>query len=159
VSRSPNGYFAEELAQILHVEVHDALRHLVERHVVSGQLVSGLYLYASAGPAARRREVLTRDAAQAPPLLTDASRLQLSPHELTAATLLFYSLLDEKQRRLYAALDPFKLGHGGDRQLADSLALDPHTVARGRQELLNRHAEPGAQNRWWPEARGKKHPN
>lgn len=143
VNRSPHGYFAEELAQTLQVEVHDALRHLVERQVISRQLVSGLYLYASSEPAARRRQVLTRRTAQAVPLLTDASRLQLSPDELKAAILLFYSLLDEKQRRLYAALESLKLGHGGDRQLADFLGLDPHTVARGRQELLNREVEPG----------------
>jgi len=143
VNRSPNGYFAEELAQTLQVEVHDALRHLVERGRVSRQLVSGLYLYASAEPGLRRRQVLTRHTAQAVPLLTDASRLQLSPHELKAAILLFYSLLDEKQRRLYAALESLKLGHGGDRQLADFLHLDPHTIARGRQELLNREVELG----------------
>lgn len=69
--------------------------------------------------------------------------MELSPHELKAAILLFYSLLDEKQRRLYAALESLKLGHGGDRQLADFLGLDPHTIARGRQELLNRDVEPG----------------
>jgi len=28
---------------------------------------------------------------------------------------LFYSLLDEKQRRLYAALESLEWGHGGDR--------------------------------------------
>jgi hypothetical protein len=143
VNRSPSGYFAEELAQTLQVEAHDALRHLVERGQISRQLVSGLYLYASAEPGRRRRQVLTRRTAQAVPLLTDASRLQLSPHELQAAILLFYSLLDEKQRRLYAALESLKLGHGGDRQLADFLGLDPHTIARGRQELLNREVERG----------------
>jgi hypothetical protein len=141
VNRSPKGYFAEELAQTLQVEVHDALRHLVERGQISRQLLSGLYLYASAEPGRRRRQVLTRHTAQAVPLLTEAARLQLSPQELKTAILLFYSLLDEKQRRLYAALESLKLGHGGDRQLADFLGLDPHTIARGRQELLNREVE------------------
>ena len=143
VNRSPKGYFAEELAQTLQIEVHDALRHLVERERISRQLVSGFYLYLSAESAMQRRQVLSRRTAQAVPLLTDASRLQLSPQELKAAILLFYSLLDEKQRRLYAALESLKLGHGGDRQLADFLGLDPHTVARGRQELLDREVEPG----------------
>lgn len=143
VNRSPQGYFAEELALTLQVEVHDALRHLVERERISRQLDSGLYLYASAEPGRQRRQVLTRRTAQAVPLLTDASRLQLSPHELQTAIRLFYSLLDEKQRRLYAALESLKLGHGGDRQLADFLGLDPHTIARGRQELLNHRLERG----------------
>jgi hypothetical protein len=143
VHRSPNGYCAGELAQALQVEVHDALRHLLQRQAISRQRISGLYLYTSAEPAARRRQVLTRRSVQVVPTITDASRLELSPHELKAAILLFYSLLDEKQRRLYAALESLKLGHGGDRQLADFLGLDPHTIARGRQELLNRDVEPG----------------
>ena len=67
----------------------------------------------------------------------DASRLEISPDELKAAILLFYSLLDEQQRRLYAGLESLKLGHGGDRQLAEFLNLDTHTVARGRQQLLD----------------------
>ena len=67
----------------------------------------------------------------------DASRLEISPDELKAAIILFYSLLDEQQRRLYAGLESLKLGHGGDRQLAEFLHLDTHTVARGRQQLLD----------------------
>jgi hypothetical protein len=61
--------------------------------------------------------------------------------ELKAAILLFYSLLDERQRRLYAGLEAHKLGHGGDRKLAEFLGLDLHTVARGRRELLAGHIE------------------
>lgn len=60
VNRSPNGYCAAELAQALQVEVHDALRHLVQRQAISRQRIFGLYLYTSAEPAARRRQVLTR---------------------------------------------------------------------------------------------------
>jgi len=66
----------------------------------------------------------------------DAFWLEVSEEELQAAILLFSSLLDEQQRRLYAGLESLKLGRGGDRQLADFLDLDPHTVARGRQQLL-----------------------
>ena len=63
------------------------------------------------------------------------------PPELKAAIILFYSLLDEQQRRLYAGLESLKLGHGGDRQLADFFDLDPHTVARGRKQLLAQDVE------------------
>ena len=56
--------------------------------------------------------------------------------ELNAAIILFYSLLDEKQRRLYAGLESLKLGHGGDHKIAVFLGLDVHTVARGRRQLL-----------------------
>jgi hypothetical protein len=67
--------------------------------------------------------------------------LQVAEEELKASILLFYSLLDEQQRRLYAGLESLKLGRGGDRQLADFLELDPHTVARGRQQLLAQDIE------------------
>ena len=58
------------------------------------------------------------------------------PDQQGAAIVLFYSLLDEQQRRLYAGLESLKQGHGGDRQLAQILGLDEETVARGRQQLL-----------------------
>jgi len=63
--------------------------------------------------------------------------------ELKAAIVLFFSLLDEKQRRLYAALESLKVGHGGDRKLADLLGLDVGTVAKGRHELLQGRVESG----------------
>ena len=58
-------------------------------------------------------------------------------HELRAAIVLFFSLLDERQRRLYAGLEAQKFGHGGDRKIADLLGLDVHTVAKGRGELFD----------------------
>jgi hypothetical protein len=65
---------------------------------------------------------------------------ELSP-ELKAGIILFYSLLDERQRRLYAGLEAHKVGHGGDRKIAEFLGLDVHTVARGRRELLGGEVE------------------
>jgi hypothetical protein len=78
---------------------------------------------------------------EAVPTVVDASVLEVSEEELKASILLFYSLLDEQQRRLYAGLESLKLGRGGDRSLADFLDLDPHTVARGRQQLLAQDVE------------------
>ena len=56
--------------------------------------------------------------------------------EIQAAVVLFWSLLDEKQRRLYAGLESMKLGAGGDQRLSELLGADVGTIARGRQELL-----------------------
>jgi hypothetical protein len=75
------------------------------------------------------------------PTVADASVLEVAPEEVKAAILLFYSLLDEQQRRLYAGLESLKLGRGGDRQLADFFDLDPHTVGRGRYQLLSQDVE------------------
>ena len=52
-------------------------------------------------------------------------------------TTLFYSLLNEKQRRWYAGLESMKLGLGGDQRLSELLKLDAQTVARGRRELMD----------------------
>jgi hypothetical protein len=125
----------------LHVEVQDALHQLAQQRRVSRQIVSGLYLYMAIDPALQRGQLLARRTVEAVPTLVDASRLEVSEEELKAAILLFYSLLDEQQRRLYAGLESLKLGRSGDRQLADFLDLDPHTVARGRQQLLAQDVE------------------
>ena len=61
--------------------------------------------------------------------------------ELRAAIVLFFSLLDEKQRRLYAGLEALKTGRGGDARIAELLGLDAGTVARGRHELLAQDIE------------------
>src|SRR5712691_2629169 len=136
VTRSPRGYFAAELARVLHVEVQDALHQLTQQHRVTREMVSGLYLYTAADRTIQRGQLLTRRTVEAVPTVADASVLEVSEEELKASILLFYSLLDEQQRRLYAGLESLKLGRGGDRQLADFLDLDPHTVGRGRQQLL-----------------------
>ena len=58
-------------------------------------------------------------------------------NELKAALIIFYSSLNEKQRRLYAGFESLKTGRGGDERIAAILDLNPKTVARGRKELLN----------------------
>ena len=141
VNRSPRGYFADELARALHVEVQDVLHQLTQQRRVTREIVSGLYLYTATDHAIRRGQLLTRRTVEAVPTVADASVLKVSEDELKASILLFYSLLDEQQRRLYAGLESMKLGWGGDRQLADFLDLDSHTVARGRQQLLAQDVE------------------
>lgn len=69
--------------------------------------------------------------------------------KVKAALVLFLSLLDERQRRIYAGLEALKVGRGGDHWIAELLELNPATVARGRRELLagkvlvNRARKPG----------------
>jgi len=67
--------------------------------------------------------------------------VRIVPDELKAAIILFFSLLDEQQKRLYAGLESMKLGHGGDRKIAELLGLDVGTIARGRQQLLAQDVE------------------
>jgi len=138
VSAAPQGYFASELQQLLHVEVKDALLQLVQQRRVARQQITGLFLYGSQDAAVRRRQVLARQAFSEIPGSVSA---EVSPEELKASLVLFSSLLDERQRRLYAGLESLKLGRGGDQRLAELLQLDPSTVARGRKQLLAQEVE------------------
>jgi hypothetical protein len=147
VNRSGQGSFASDLADALHVEVHDALHQLVQQARLQRTEVNGVYLYTAIDSPAHRRQFLMRRTAQSVPVVADVSALQVSPDELKTAILLFYSLLDEQQRRLYAGLESIKLGRGGDTLLADFLALEPHTVARGRQQLLDQDIASGRTRR------------
>jgi hypothetical protein len=51
VNGAPQGYFAQELQQVLHVEVKDALLQLVEQRRVARQQVTGLFPGCSVAPA------------------------------------------------------------------------------------------------------------
>ncbi|MCU7846708.1 MAG: hypothetical protein KZQ89_01655 [Candidatus Thiodiazotropha sp. (ex Lucinoma kastoroae)] len=65
----------------------------------------------------------------------------IMPDELRTAIILFFSVLDEKLRRLYAGLEALKTGRGSDARIAELLGLDITTVARGRRELLDQDVE------------------
>lgn len=54
---------------------------------------------------------------------------------------LFLSRLNEAQRRWYVGLEAERLGHGGDRLLAQITGLDEQTIRRGRTELAAELAE------------------
>src|SRR5713226_10304006 len=143
VNQAPRGWFAGELAATLHAEVQDPLHDLVRAERLRRSEVAGRFLYTFADRRQARDQLRTRRTAQSVPLVADASALQVSPDELKAAILLFYSLLDEQQRRLFAGLESIKLGLGGDTILATFLNVDAHTVARGRQQLLDHDVASG----------------
>ena len=64
-------------------------------------------------------------------------RPEILMNELNAALIMFFSTLNEKQRRFYAGFESLKVGYGGDKQIAELLNIDRRTVAKGRIELLN----------------------
>lgn len=142
VAGSEAGFYASELEQVLHVEVKVALLKLVREARIVREKVFDRYLYLSADVARRKRQLAARQVHEAEPSAVGfGAGVRIVPDELKAAIILFYSLLDEQQRRLYAGLEALKVGHGGDHQIADLLGLDPSTVARGRRELLSGDVE------------------
>jgi len=131
VETSEAGYFTNELESILKVSVKDALRKLFEKGRLHREKIGNRWLYCSKDPHRRQKQLECR-ADEEGELVAD-----VFPDELKAAIVLFFSLLDERKRRLYAGLESMKWGHGGDRKVANLLGLDEKTVARGRRELLS----------------------
>jgi hypothetical protein len=138
VTEAPAGYFASELEEILQVPVKEPLLRLVEQGRLSRQPVPGLYLYCASDPGTRQRQLRARQVLPEPAATASAGT---PSDELRAAIVLFASVLNEQQRRLYAGVESLQLG--GDRQIADLLHLDPHTVAKGRRQLLAQDVKVG----------------
>jgi hypothetical protein len=136
VEQSPAGFTASELQALLNVEVKQSLRQLVERKRLERRPIEGVYVYFAREAGRQREQQLQREAGPSGWEMEEAAIGAGVSEELKAAIILFYSLLDEQQRRLYAGLEAHKVGQGGDRKLAKFLGLDVHTVARGRRELL-----------------------
>jgi hypothetical protein len=135
VETSEAGYFTAELECILKVGAKDALRKLYEQNRLHREKVDNRWLYCSKDQHQRQKQLQYRDKEIEP-------APDIFPDELKAAIILFFSLLDERKRRLYAGLEALKWGHGGDRKMATLLGLDEKTVARGRRELLAGDLDP-----------------
>ena len=128
VRASTAGYLTHELDAILRVSVKDSLLQLVRQNRLQRQALGSHYLYTDVERGHRQEQWAARKAIE--------QSVPAKEQESRAAVVLFYSLLDEQQRRLYAGLESLKHGHGGDRMMAQLLGLDVETVARGRHELL-----------------------
>ncbi len=139
VTRADRGFLASELRAELQTEVQQPLRTLVTAQRLARREIAGRYVYCASDIAKRREQLLQRRAygtVEALPFSRDP--MTETSDETKAAIILFLSTLDERQRRLYAGLESLRLGHGGDRRLADLTGLDVHTIAKGRAELLQR---------------------
>lgn len=138
VHRSDGGYSAGELKEVLGVKTKHALTQLVRDDQLQREKIGASYIYFSRDKRTARRQRGTRNAhAATSSAALIVSNPDLAIDEAKATILLFSSMLNEKQRRLYAGLESLKLGHGGDAHIASLLGMDSHTVSRGRQELIN----------------------
>jgi hypothetical protein len=137
VRSSEAGYTATELKEVLHVKTKHALTQLVRSGRIQREPFESVYVYLSGEDHVADQQRKTRKAHLK---RSFASVVIVNPdlavEEAKATILLFCSMLNERQRRLYAGLESLKLGHGGDAHIASLLGMDPHTVARGRQELM-----------------------
>lgn len=139
VNHADRGFFAYELSAELQVEAKEALLKLVRQKRLTREEVCRLYLYCSADRKRRREQLVTRKlpvvGGEAFSPLRERSA---DSDDAGAAIAFFMSILDERQRRLFAALESLRLGWGGDQTVARATGMDPHTIAKGRHELLER---------------------
>lgn len=139
IEQASHGYTASALGEELALEVKAALLKLVLRQQIGREKVAGRYVYLSSAPQRRQEQLLAcREQMVFHLRKLTGSDTGILAHELKAAIILFVSLLDEQQRRLWAGLESLRMGYGGDQTIASLLGIDPHTVARGRQQLLQR---------------------
>ena len=142
VNHAEAGHFVDDLDNLLGVGTQDALRKLVGDGRLTRHRLAGQFLYCAAAPAQQTRQLRARRLLMATPgLVRPLPDADLMPEELRAAIVLFASLLDERQRRLFAGLESLKCGWGGDRRIARLLGIDPSTVAAGRRQLVARDVE------------------
>ena len=109
VQHAEAGHFVDELDNLLHVGTQDALRKLAGDGKLTRHKLAGQFLYCAPDLAQQTHQLRARRLLMATPglgrPLPDAD---LMPEELRAAIVLFASLLDERQRRLFAGLEALK---------------------------------------------------
>jgi len=136
VDEAELGITADELRELLHVDVKQSLLHLYRDKRIGREQIAGRYVYLSRDSGVQLNQKLARQERRTVWELGESPLEAELPPELKAAIILFFSLLDEQQRRLYAGLEAQKLGYGGDSRIAEFFGVNVHTVARGRRELF-----------------------
>ena len=99
--------------------------------------MEGKYIYFSSHKNDRIRQELSRKRINAEGFDLKKVKPDVLMNEIKAALIIFYSTLDEKQRRLYAGLEALKLGECGTEYISKLLGINKKTVARGKKELLD----------------------
>jgi len=136
IATADAGYFAHELKDSLHVEVKAPLLRLVNDKRLVREKVSGLYLYCSSDVRVRTRQLELRESHELEGGTGGEDRAGTTlTDEVKAAIILFFSLLDEQQRRLFAGLEALQF-EASDRWIAELLGVHVQTVAKGREAIM-----------------------
>ena len=135
IENSQQGYTAIEIEQMLGIQPNGSLVELASDKTVYRNKITGRYVYFSQSASQRTRQELSRrDTTEAE--MPNRMKPEVLMNEVKAAIILFYSSLNEKERRLYAGLESIKIGRGGDKAISSLFGMDRKTIARGRSELL-----------------------
>lgn len=119
VEQSEKGYTASELEKLLTIKPNGPLLELIKDKKICRKKISGVFVYLSKNSTIKRQqELIRKDSIQ------KFESIDLSPtilmNELKAALIIFFSLLDEKQRRMFSGLESLRIGYGGDKHIAET---------------------------------------
>jgi hypothetical protein len=142
LNNSQSGYTTQDMDQMLNVSSRLPLLNLHKEEKIFRAKFGSTFVYFSGNKQLKQQQIIIRESQHANTVFTiDKLSTQIITDELKAAILLFYCILDEKQKRLYAGLESLKIGHGGDTLISKLLSIDPDTVSKGRKELANNNFE------------------
>lgn len=136
IQNSHRGYTALEIEKRLKVKPNESVVQLVKENSVTRNKIRGSYVYFAIDSNKKRQQELFRKDNASDTFKLDDMQPDVLMNEIKASIVIFYSLLNEKQRRIYAGLESLKIGRGGDRFISDLLGLNINTVNKGRNELL-----------------------
>jgi len=136
IEKSDIGYTAIELEELIKIKPNAVLLELIKKKKVYREKILGKYVYFSKDKVFKTKQILNRKGS-IHKYDSEVLNSRFYMDEVKAALILFFSILDEKQRRLFAGLESLKMGYGGDIWIAEVLGIDKKTVAKGKQELLD----------------------
>ncbi|MGH9320527.1 MAG: hypothetical protein ACRD3V_11670 [Vicinamibacteria bacterium] len=141
ITRSSQGWFADELADRLHVDVQDPLHDLVRQGRLRRVEIGGRFLYTAADARSSKRS----DPSPAHGAGSSAGSRCDRTRRVPRGSQSRHSVVLQPARRTPTpplrrlGIDQIGLRR---RYRATFLHLDPHTVARGRQQLLDHDIAP-----------------
>ena len=139
VDTAPLGCCSAELDALLGVRTINTLAKFVRDGQLSRVRFEKRTIYCAKGAKDQRRQLMRRKVEQAEETIPDATK---ATGGIVPALALFWSLLNEKQRRLFAGLTSLLWGYGGDQRAANVFGLSRKTVRKGRIELSTGDVEP-----------------
>ncbi len=144
LNSSQSGYSTQEMDLMLNASTRLPLLNLYKEEKIFRAKFGGEFVYFSGNKQLKKQQIIIRESQYSNTVFTiDTLSTQIITDELKAAILLFYCILDEKQKRLFAGLESLKIGHGGDTLISKLLNIDPDTVSKGRKELISNDFEKG----------------
>ncbi|HEC43143.1 hypothetical protein LCGC14_2876520 [marine sediment metagenome] len=129
IEKSSGGFTSYELEEFLRVPVHNTVFDLWKNRKIRREQITKQYIYLSVKKGDTQFDLRKQDIV----IKNNMFAKDVSDEYLA----LFMSLLNEKQKRLFAGYESIKTGYGGDKIISRKTGLNIKTVSRGRKELLS----------------------